>query len=113
MCIRDRLLAPVLQLVKATPVASFIILALVWVRGASVSYTHLAEGVHVGQEDMAAEQVRARVGEGMMIGVSVHSVEEAREATGASRSGTGGRHRPLLPGNRGERQKHHHLPHSL
>ena len=39
-----------------------------------------AEGVHVGQEDMAAAQVRARVGEGMMIGVSVHSVEEAREA---------------------------------
>ena len=33
-----------------------------------------AEGVHVGQEDMAAAQVRARVGEGMMIGVSVHSV---------------------------------------
>ena len=39
-----------------------------------------AEGVHVGQEDMAAAQVRARVGEEMMIGVSVHSVEEAREA---------------------------------
>lgn len=39
-----------------------------------------AEGVHVGQEDMAAAQVRARVGDGMMIGVSVHSVEEAREA---------------------------------
>jgi thiamine-phosphate pyrophosphorylase len=39
-----------------------------------------AEGVHVGQEDMAAAQVRARVGEGMMIGVSVHSVEEALEA---------------------------------
>ena len=33
----DVLLAPVLQLVKATPVASFIILALVWVRGASLS----------------------------------------------------------------------------
>ena len=31
------LLAPVLQLVKATPVASFIILALVWVRGSSLS----------------------------------------------------------------------------
>ena len=31
------LLAPVLQLVKATPVSSFIILALVWVRGASLS----------------------------------------------------------------------------
>ena len=39
-----------------------------------------AEGVHVGQEDMAAAQVRARVGNGMMIGVSVHSVEEAQEA---------------------------------
>lgn len=39
-----------------------------------------AEGVHVGQEDMAAAQVRARVGEEIMIGVSVHSVEEAREA---------------------------------
>ena len=33
----DILLAPVLQLVKATPVASFIILALVWVRGTSLS----------------------------------------------------------------------------
>ena len=33
----DLLLAPVLQLVKATPVASFIILALVWVRGAWLS----------------------------------------------------------------------------
>ena len=33
----DILLAPVLQLVKATPVASFIILALVWVRGSSLS----------------------------------------------------------------------------
>ena len=39
-----------------------------------------AEGVHVGQEDMAAAQVRARVGEKMMIGVSVHSVEEAKQA---------------------------------
>ena len=33
----DILFAPVMQLVKATPVASFIILALVWVRGASLS----------------------------------------------------------------------------
>ena len=33
----DVLLAPVLQLVKATPVASFIILALVWVSGRSLS----------------------------------------------------------------------------
>lgn len=33
----DILLAPLMQLVKATPVASFIILALVWVRGAWLS----------------------------------------------------------------------------
>ena len=36
-----------------------------------------ADGVHVGQDDTAAAEVRARVGERMMIGVSVHSVEEA------------------------------------
>lgn len=39
-----------------------------------------ADGIHVGQEDMAAAQVRQRVGADMMIGVSVHSVEEALEA---------------------------------
>ena len=33
----ETLLAPVMQLVKATPVASFIILALVWVHGSSLS----------------------------------------------------------------------------
>ena len=33
----DILLSPLMQLVKATPVASFIILALVWVRGRSLS----------------------------------------------------------------------------
>ncbi|MBO4908642.1 MAG: thiamine phosphate synthase [Lachnospiraceae bacterium] len=39
-----------------------------------------ADGIHVGQEDMGASRVRQRVGEEMMIGVSVHSVEEALEA---------------------------------
>ena len=39
-----------------------------------------AEGIHVGQEDMAAAKVRQRVGDDMMIGVSAHSVEEALEA---------------------------------
>ncbi len=39
-----------------------------------------ADGVHVGQEDMAAAQVRSRVGDEMMIGVSVHTVDEALEA---------------------------------
>ena len=38
-----------------------------------------ADGIHVGQEDMAAAQVRRRVGPDMM-GVSAHSVEEALEA---------------------------------
>ena len=39
-----------------------------------------ADGIHVGQEDMAAAKVRQQVGGEMMIGVSVHSVEEALEA---------------------------------
>lgn len=39
-----------------------------------------ADGVHVGQEDMAAGQVRRLVGNSMMIGVSVHSVKEAIDA---------------------------------
>ena len=39
-----------------------------------------AEGVHVGQEDMAAAKVREKVGDNMMVGVSVHSVEEAKQA---------------------------------
>lgn len=39
-----------------------------------------AEGIHVGQEDMAAAQVRQRVGGEMMIGVSAHSVQEALDA---------------------------------
>ena len=39
-----------------------------------------ADGIHVGQEDMVAAQVRQKVGEDMIIGVSVHSVEEAIEA---------------------------------
>lgn len=39
-----------------------------------------ADGVHVGQEDMNASDVRKRVGDGMIIGVSVHSVAEAHEA---------------------------------
>ena len=39
-----------------------------------------ADGVHVGQEDMTAGEVRRRVGEDMLLGVSVHTVEEARRA---------------------------------
>lgn len=39
-----------------------------------------ADGIHVGQEDMVATQVRQKVGDDMILGVSVHSVEEALEA---------------------------------
>lgn len=39
-----------------------------------------ADGIHVGQEDMKASDVRKRVGEDMIIGVSAHTVEEALEA---------------------------------
>lgn len=39
-----------------------------------------ADAIHVGQEDMKASDVRKRVGEDMIIGVSAHTVEEALEA---------------------------------
>ncbi len=39
-----------------------------------------ADGIHVGQEDTGVAQVRQRVGKDLIIGVSVHSVEEALEA---------------------------------
>lgn len=50
-----------------------------------------ADGIHVGQEDMLAMDVRKRVGSQMMIGVSVHNVLEAQEAVkgGADYLGAG------------------------
>lgn len=50
-----------------------------------------ADGIHVGQDDLDAIQVRQRVGKDMMIGVSVHSVEEALDAlkAGADYLGVG------------------------
>lgn len=50
-----------------------------------------ADGIHVGQEDMAAAQVRQRVGSNRIIGVSAHSVAEALEAVknGADYLGVG------------------------
>ena len=50
-----------------------------------------AEGIHVGQDDIAAAQVRQRVGEGVMIGVSAHTVQEALDAVahGADYLGVG------------------------
>lgn len=50
-----------------------------------------ADGVHVGQEDMAAARARELLGPAKIIGVSAHTVEEARAAceTGADYIGTG------------------------
>ena len=50
-----------------------------------------ADGVHVGQEDMEAGEVRKRLGEDKIIGVSAHSVEEAirAERCGADYLGVG------------------------
>ncbi len=50
-----------------------------------------ADGVHVGQDDMTVAEVRSRLGDGKLIGVSAHSVEEALEAerAGADYIGVG------------------------
>lgn len=54
-----------------------------------------ADGVHVGQDDADAALVRARIGPGRMLGVSAHSVTEARRAVqaGADYLGVG----PMYP----------------
>jgi thiamine-phosphate pyrophosphorylase len=39
-----------------------------------------ADGVHVGQTDLPIEEVRARVAPGVKIGLSTHSLEQARDA---------------------------------
>ena len=50
-----------------------------------------ADGVHVGQSDMAAGEVRKRLGEDKIIGVSAENVEQARlaEKNGADYLGAG------------------------
>ena len=50
-----------------------------------------ADGVHVGQEDMAAARAREILGPGKLVGVSAHTVEEARAAyeMGADYLGSG------------------------
>lgn len=39
-----------------------------------------ADGVHVGQSDIPVEKVRTLIGKDKIIGVSAHSVEEAKNA---------------------------------
>ncbi len=50
-----------------------------------------AEGIHLGQEDMKLGNARARLGKDKIIGISAHTVEEARRAqdNGADYIGTG------------------------
>lgn len=50
-----------------------------------------ADGIHVGQKDMEAGNVRALVGEGMIIGVSAQTLEQAMaaEKAGADYLGVG------------------------
>lgn len=50
-----------------------------------------ADGVHVGQEDMQAREVRKRLGSDKIVGVSAHNVEEAltAERNGADYLGVG------------------------
>jgi thiamine-phosphate pyrophosphorylase len=43
-----------------------------------------AAGVHVGQEDLDAEQARAVVGKEMWVGVSTHTLEQFRRAASTS-----------------------------
>lgn len=54
-----------------------------------------ADGVHIGQNDGTAEDVRRRIGSGKWLGISAHSKEEARLAfaAGADYIGTG----PIYP----------------
>ena len=50
-----------------------------------------ADGVHVGQEDMKAQDVRALIGENMILGVTAKTVEQsvAAEKAGADYLGSG------------------------
>jgi thiamine-phosphate pyrophosphorylase len=54
-----------------------------------------ADGVHVGQDDLLIEDVRRLVGPDRLIGVSTHSIEQARQAAeqGAQLIGVG----PVFP----------------
>jgi len=50
-----------------------------------------ADGIHVGQHDMGAGNVRQRIGDGMILGVSAQTVEQAvfAEKSGADYLGVG------------------------
>ncbi len=52
-----------------------------------------ADGVHLGQEDLPCEVVRSAAGEGLLIGVSTHDLDQARAAAEADYLGFG----PIFP----------------
>src|SRR5262249_19903474 len=47
-----------------------------------------ADGVHLGQDDLALEDAR-RIGRGLIIGVSTHNLEQVRASAGADYLGFG------------------------
>lgn len=57
----------------------------------NVAIASNADGIHIGQEDMGLKDVREIVGENMIIGISAHTVEEAKFAqeNGANYIGIG------------------------
>lgn len=46
----------------------------------NVAIASNADGIHIGQEDMGLKDVREIVGENLIIGISAHTVEEAKFA---------------------------------
>lgn len=56
-----------------------------------------ADGVHLGQDDLPAREVRRLVGAGMIVGLSTHSPQQARQAeqSGVDYIGVG----PIFPTN--------------
>ncbi len=56
-----------------------------------IAYKSDADGIHVGQGDMPADEVRKILGAGKIIGVTARTVEQAKEAerTGADYIGSG------------------------
>ena len=58
-----------------------------------------ADGVHVGQDDVAVEHARAVVGPERLVGLSTHSPEQVRAASGVDYIGVGPVHAtPTKPG---------------
>lgn len=58
---------------------------------ADIALLAQADGVHLGQEDLSIKEARTVVGTGMLIGVSTHRIEQARQAVldGANYLGAG------------------------